>query len=155
MGVKILLAADVHSRYYSRGSIGLLWRQYFQYGYWKVRVMQKHPRQMRLRQFVPPAFVATLLAITTLAFFFSFGRMLWVLMLGAYMLTNLLASLWTTRDGGRHHLLLLPVVFATLHISYGLGFLLGLVRFWNRWGDKRTYAEILRPRFVEHPISKQ
>ncbi len=46
LGAKLLLAADVRSEYYSRGSLRTLWRQYFQYGYWKVRVMQKHPRQM-------------------------------------------------------------------------------------------------------------
>ena len=33
-------------------------RQYYQYGLWKVRVLQKHPRQMSWRHFVPPAFVA-------------------------------------------------------------------------------------------------
>ena len=32
-----------------------LWRQYFQYGFWKVRVLQKHPLQMSPRQFAPPA----------------------------------------------------------------------------------------------------
>jgi len=31
---------------------------------------------------------------------------------------------------------LLPLVFATLHVSYGLGFLVGLVRFAGRWVDK-------------------
>ena len=30
----------------------------------------------------------------------------------------------------------LPIVFSILHLSYGLGFLVGLVKFWNRWGDK-------------------
>lgn len=53
LGGRILLADDVRSKYYSRGSLGKLWRQYYQYGYWKVRVLQKHPRQMSLRQFVP------------------------------------------------------------------------------------------------------
>ena len=24
-----------------------------------------------------------------------------------------------------------------LHVSYGLGFLIGLLKFWNRWGDKK------------------
>src|SRR5438132_14210048 len=61
LGAKILLASDVHSRYFSRATLPGLWRQYFQYGFWKVRVMQKHPRQMRLRQFGPPLFVATML----------------------------------------------------------------------------------------------
>ena len=55
-GGRILLVPDIHVRYYSRSSARFLWGQYFQYGYWKVRVMQKHPRQMQLRQFVPPIF---------------------------------------------------------------------------------------------------
>src|SRR5438445_2255635 len=50
---RILLSPDVRSRYYSRASFRKLWKQYFQYGFWKVRVMQKHPRQMRARQFLP------------------------------------------------------------------------------------------------------
>ena len=53
LGGRLLLAPDIRSRYFSRGSLRSLWRQYLQYGYWKVRVMQKHPRQMRARQFVP------------------------------------------------------------------------------------------------------
>ncbi|HPO57840.1 MAG TPA: glycosyltransferase family 2 protein [Anaerolineaceae bacterium] len=59
-GGRILLSPAIRSRYYSRSSLKKLWRQYFQYGFWKVRVLQKHPRQLRLRQFVPPVFVAGL-----------------------------------------------------------------------------------------------
>lgn len=35
---------------------------------------------------------------------------------------------------------LLPAVFATLHFAYGLSFLVELLMFWNRWGDKSTAA---------------
>ena len=49
MGAKILLAADVRSDYYSRSTFRSLWSQFFQYGFWKVRVMQKHPFQMSVR----------------------------------------------------------------------------------------------------------
>src|SRR5439155_7654973 len=38
LGVKILLASDVRSRYYSRATLQRLASQYFQYGFWKVRV---------------------------------------------------------------------------------------------------------------------
>jgi hypothetical protein len=31
---------------------------------------------------------------------------------------------------------LLPVVYAILHMGYGSGFLVGLVAFAQRWGDK-------------------
>jgi glycosyltransferase involved in cell wall biosynthesis len=140
MGAKILLAADVRSTYYSRSSLRSLWRQYYQYGYWKVRVMQKHPLQMRLRQFVPPLFVAALLIALTAASVSVAGRWLLGLVLGAYLVVNLGASIVTARKRDWRGLLLLPLTFAILHLAYGFGFLVGLVKFWNRWGDRQTRA---------------
>jgi succinoglycan biosynthesis protein ExoA len=48
-GGSILLSPKIRSQYYSRSTFFSLWRQYFQYGYWKIRVLQLHPRQMSLR----------------------------------------------------------------------------------------------------------
>jgi hypothetical protein len=48
-----------------------------------------------------------------------------------------MASLLVSAKKGRKYLPLLPVVFAILHTSYGLGFLVGLFRFVHRWGDKQ------------------
>ena len=135
-GGKILLVPDIRSRYYSRSSLRALWRQYFQYGFWKVRVFQKHPRQMRLRQFVPPAFIAVLLGLGLLSFVFSYGKVLLVLTGGVYLVANLSASVCVAARHGWTHLFLLPFIFGILHFGYGLGFLMGLVRFANRWGDK-------------------
>ena len=135
MGRRILLAADVQARYYSRSSPGKLWRQYFQYGFWKVRVLQKHPAQMQPRQFVPPLFVAALLGSGLLGLFKPVGRILCGLAAGSYLVVNLLASLITARQAGREHAKRLPLIFVILHVSYGLGFLVGLVRFVNRWRE--------------------
>jgi len=135
-GAKILLAADVRSRYYPRSTLRSLWSQYFQYGFWKIRLMQKHPRQMLPRHFVPPLFVAALLGLVLLAIFTDVGRLALASAVAAYGTANLAAALWTARREGLRHLPLLPIVFATLHVSYGVGFWVGLVRFWNRWGDK-------------------
>ena len=135
-GGRIVCNPAIRSRYYSRATLSSLWRQYFQYGSWKVRVLQKHPRQMRLSQFVPPTFVVTLIGSTSLALFTSLGRLLLVLVAGSYILANLVASIWTAQQKGWRHLLLLPAVFATLHLSYGLGFLIGLVRFAPRWCNR-------------------
>ncbi|MCC7448764.1 MAG: glycosyltransferase [Anaerolineae bacterium] len=145
LGHKILLAPDVHARYYSRSSIRKLARQYFQYGLWKVRVMQKHPLQMRPRQFVPPAFVTALFGGALLAPFIKPIRFLWLLMLGLYTTANVGASVLTARKHGWQYLRWLPVTFGTLHLSYGLGFLAGLVKFARRWGDKTTYATATYP----------
>jgi len=135
-GGKILLADDVCSTYYSRGSLAKLWKQYFQYGYWKVRVLQKHPKQMSLRQFVPLAFVLSLIISLILALLVPWGWILLVAILGIYLLTNLAASFAIAKKRGWQFLVLLPFCFAIIHLSYGSGFISGLFKFWNRWRDK-------------------
>lgn len=146
LGARLLLAADIHSRYYSRSSLRCLWRQYFQYGYWKVRVMQKHPRQMRLRQFVPPLFVAALVIGALLAMFSQVAAYLLGAVMTMYLVLNGAASVHAAVKAGPHtgrrRFVILPIVYLVLHISYGLGFLVGNVRFWNRWGDKRTQVHM-------------
>ncbi len=131
LGGRILLNPQIRSRYYSRSSLGSLWRQYFQYGYWKVRVMQKHSRQMRPRQFIPPAFVLALLGSALLALFGIPGRLLLAAVAGSYLAANLAASFRTAPD--LKTFLLLPPIFAILHLSYGAGFLQGLIRFRRHW----------------------
>jgi succinoglycan biosynthesis protein ExoA len=133
LGARILLAADIRCKYHSRGSLASLWRQYFQYGYWKVRVMQKHPRQMKLRQFTPALFVFALAASLLASFTFAAARWMSVLLLGSYIVANAVATILTARRAGARMLLLLPAAFSVLHFAYGLGFIFGLIRFWSRW----------------------
>jgi succinoglycan biosynthesis protein ExoA len=133
LGGRILMTPDIRSRYYSRSSFKSLWRQYSQYGFYKVRVMQKHPRQMSLRQFIPPLFVATLIILSVLSLFFAPVRLLLALEVGAYLLANLGAALLTAGKTGPQYFIYLPLAFAILHVSYGSGFLYGLVKFANRW----------------------
>ncbi len=141
-GGRILLIPETSARYRSRATLARLWLQYLQYGYWKVRVLQKHPLQMKPRQFVPGAFVGVLLVSLLLAGFVPSGGVLLAFVGGSYITANLVATLWTAAKNGWQHLLLLPLVFAILHFSYGLGFLAGLVRFWNRWGDSSRPAPL-------------
>lgn len=132
-GGRILLSPDIRSRYYSRSGLRSLWRQYYQYGYWKVRVMQKHPRQMRGRQFVPPLFVAGLLGSSALGLLFRPFWFLLALVLTMYATADLAASLSIGREHGMRHVPRLLVIHPVIHVSYGLGFLAGLVRFAGHW----------------------
>lgn len=134
----ILLSPKIKSVYAVRSRPRTLWRQYYQYGFYKVRVVQKHPRQMRPRQFIPFLFILSLLVSLLTTLLWSGG---WVLLMGVgltYLLANLCASFWTASHHGWRHFPLLPLTFAILHFSYGLGFAAGLFHFWNRWGDKET-----------------
>ena len=133
LGGRVLLSPDIHSRYYSRAGLVSLWKQYFGYGYWKVRVLQKHPRQMRSRQFVPPLFVLALVLLLLTTPFLKGSLLLIAASLLGYAVTNLLAAIAAARKRKWRLLLLLPMAFTIIHLAYGLGFLFGLVRFCNRW----------------------
>lgn len=141
-GGKILLSPRIRSRYYNRTTLGALWEQYFYYGYWKVRVLQKHPAQMRPRQFAPPLLVGALLSGLFGGMFSQLVRHLWFLLVLVYSTANLSAALLTARRFARSTplphppaavLRRLPLVYATLHIAYGLGFVVGMVKFRNYW----------------------
>jgi succinoglycan biosynthesis protein ExoA len=134
-GGRILLSPKIKSRYYVRCTPRSLWRQYYQYGSWKVRVMQKHWKQMRVHQFVPAFFAGALLINLALVPFAAIGRWGFALVVGCYTAANVAASSLQARRTDWRLLPPLTLAFATLHFSYGLGFLVGLVRFCNRWAD--------------------
>lgn len=52
-GARVLLNPAIVSVYRARPTLRALARQYFQYGYWKVQTLRKHPASLRLRQFLP------------------------------------------------------------------------------------------------------
>jgi glycosyltransferase involved in cell wall biosynthesis len=133
LGGRVLLSPAVRSRYYARSTVRSLWRQYFQYGYWKVRVMQKHPRQVRLRQLIPGLFVLALALSIGSALFFKVGAAIAGLLIGAYAGACLVAAIATAPSAGWRYVPVLPLVFAVLHVSYGAGFIKGLVVFVRRW----------------------
>lgn len=128
-GGRIWLEPAITVRYYSRASLSGLWRQYYQYGLYKVLVIRKRGGLASWRHLVPALFVLALTASTVLALATRESRWLG-LVAGPYVLANLAASALTAR---LHPRLMprLPAIFAILHLSYGLGFLRGLTK-WRR-----------------------
>jgi GT2 family glycosyltransferase len=126
-GGKIFLTPEIESFYHSRTSLGQLWRQYFHYGYGKVRVIQRHPQAAMVRHFVPFAFVSTLLVSGLLGLFSSVFLRVFLLVLGSYLAVSLLFALRISATNGWRHLPVLPAAFACLHFGYGLGFMAGLL----------------------------
>jgi succinoglycan biosynthesis protein ExoA len=132
-GGRVLLSPLINSRYYPRTTPRTLWRQYFDYGFWKVRVMQKHPRQMRWRHFVPPVFVAALLLLLGTSPVSATSARLLAVIAGAYAAASFGASIQAATPGHWRLIGMLPLTFGILHAAYGLGFLSGLVRFSGEW----------------------
>jgi GT2 family glycosyltransferase len=132
-GDRILLSPALRARYYSRATFKSLFRQYFQYGYWKVRVLQKHPGQMQLRQFMPLLGVVGLSMLLLLTPFVKSVAVLTAVFVLLYLLASVFASALTAKRAGWKLFTFLPIAFGIIHFSYGLGFLFGLIKFWNRW----------------------
>lgn len=124
-GGRIVCNPAIRSEYFNRATIRSLWMQYFQYGYWKVRVAQKHRRQMRLRHFASAGLVTGLAAAALVGWVPGVGGGPLAALCLSYVAANLTASVLTSARRGWSLLPLLPVVFATLHFSYGAGFIAG------------------------------
>lgn len=129
-GGRMYLSPSIRSTYFVRGSLPKLARQYFRYGFWKVRTLLAHPLSVRWRQLVAPAFVLSILVTPLLVHWFG---ALGALHLGLYAVANLAASVLTAANSSWRHLGVLPLVFLLIHTAWGSGFLLG----WLYWPLRR------------------
>ncbi len=122
-GGKIFLTPKIRSLYHTRSSLPALFRQYRAYGRAKVKVLRRHPAQGRVRQFVPAVFLSSTAGLWLASRVLRAYRPLLKLMLGLYVLVALAASFQIASTKGWRYLPVLPLAFACLHVSYGLGFL--------------------------------
>jgi glycosyltransferase involved in cell wall biosynthesis len=126
-GGRILLSPKIRCAYYVRPSLKKLARQYFRYGMWRVHTISEHPDSVRWRQLAPPALVAGLAIFGLLAL----GGLAWPFwLLGAfYLCATIFAAVAQCPQHGWRFLPILPVVFLTLHLAWGSGFVVGVFRF--------------------------
>jgi len=128
-GGKIWMSKAIQSTYFARSSLYKLWKQYFQYGFWRIRTLQKHKRPASLRQLVPLLFVSSLLLSGIAGFLWKSLWMLLAIEAALYMLALVIGTLDVGHKSGWQYAPLAPSVFAILHFAYGLGSLWGVVRF--------------------------
>jgi len=145
-GGKILLSPEIKCWYYVRPSLKALTRQYFRYGFWRVKTLVTYPDSIRWRQLVPPALIVGLLVSLGI---FPATRMLGTAGPALYLAANLVASIWTASRRGWKFLPLLPFAFATIHLSWGTGFLAGLFK----WGIPRITLSSLVKAFQSPEVA--
>lgn len=124
-GGKILLVPEIKSFYYARSDIGSFWRHSFTDGVELISPLKFGVVIFSWRHLVPLVFVLSLIALVLLAFFSL--KFLWPLLV--YLLINLYfsAKISLAKKDFRY-LFLAPIVFAVLHIGYGLGSVYGLLK---------------------------
>ena len=136
LGGRIWQSPRIRSAYTPRDSITAVFRQYLQYGFWKVAVMRKYGALASWRHAVPVLFVCSLLlSIVAIPLTVAMGLRTATATLAAVLSLELLVYLtaciaaavtfsgsleWRAR-------LILPGVIAVYHVAYGLGFLIGIL----------------------------
>ncbi|MCA9049013.1 MAG: glycosyltransferase family 2 protein [Planctomycetaceae bacterium] len=141
-GGKIWLSSRIQSRYFSRTSLLKLWRQYYQYGVWRIRTLQKRGTAS-VRYLIPMFFVSAVLLTALVAAAFPVLRIPAIVFAVAYMTALLSGAAMVARRTGPAGFLLSPMVFAILHFSYGFGSLFGILWF-----------SVLRRRTLTHGLSR-
>jgi len=135
-GGKVYLSPDIEVYYYPRDSFKTLAKQYYKYGRGRARTLLKLGRFLGVRPMVPFLMVvggATLLLVPPL----------WPLAPAAAAGYLLATGAEAVRVGSRAGLAAIPLVWAifpTLHVSHGVGFAAGLVRYLREpdWGPIET-----------------
>lgn len=128
-GGRVLLDASGYSSYYARPTLGDLARQYFRYGRWKAEMLKRHPRSIRPRQLVAPAFVLSLLSLSVLGILWTPALYLLLLTVSSYSLLAAVFSAQLALKGRDFKLaFVLPAVFFIIHCAWGSGFLLSFLR---------------------------
>ena len=140
-GGKVYLNADIRIDYTPRGSIRALARQYYNYGKGRARNTLKHRIRPKIRQMIP------VLALLGVIFGFamlpvtpwlalipaSYFVLLSCVSVAFAMIKKSLCGLWT------------GPALAAMHLSWGCGFLAGLMKF----GTRRARRDTIRATSAE------
>ena len=142
-GGKILLVPEIVSHYHARENLSRTAEQYFRYAHSKIRAAQKLGKIYTWRQFIPLVFVASLICTGLLSILSNYFLWLFLLIIVLYLSANLVFSFSIAVKKGLKFLTVLPIAFATLHFSYGFGYLKGI---WDfvvlKRRKKKTVADV-------------
>jgi succinoglycan biosynthesis protein ExoA len=125
-GGRVVCIPGMAAEYTPRDGLWRLARQYRRYGYYRAKTFRRHPRAMRRSHVLPPGVVI----VAALGLILR-SRAAWIpraglLLYGAVVVH---ASAGQSAAGRRSDAAWLPAVFVVMHLSWGIGFLLGCARF--------------------------
>jgi cellulose synthase/poly-beta-1,6-N-acetylglucosamine synthase-like glycosyltransferase len=139
MGGTVWFDPEIRCVYYARPDLTSLIRQYSRYGFWKAQMVRRHPDSLRWRQVVPAASVVGWVVLAAAALVYRPAG--WLLLAGVVLYGALLAwrgIVLAVRQRRWTHLLGVPVALATIHLTWGAGFLAGLAAGSSRRAARAT-----------------
>lgn len=145
-GGRIWQTPRIRSWYRPRASWPALFKQYLQYGYWKVRVIRKHKVPASFRHLVPGLFVGAMIALAPAAFAWPLAGLALASLVLGYVSMLFVASLAIcARASQWKYVLVMPAVLAAYHLGYGAGFVAGLIGLLDSRGRvPRAFSNLTR-----------
>ncbi len=127
LGGRVVLDPSFHVYYTPRSTFRGVFRQYFEYGRWKIPIMLKYRQVSSLRSLAPIAFLGSVSSLAVMATWSRSARWLLVAECASYTAGALtFGALAVTGRREQWHLMpRVAFVFPTFHLSYGLGMLAG------------------------------
>jgi glycosyltransferase involved in cell wall biosynthesis len=129
-GGVVWLDPDIKVTYQSRRTFQELAVQYWNYGYWKLRMLLRYPETIRWRQ-IAGFFVLSWIGLGFLSIWFLWAR--WLLFIEALVYLGALVAAGTKAalDENKDFFVFgLPVAIATMHFAWGSGFLWSLTSYY-------------------------
>ena len=144
-GYKIWLDPDIKSYYHSRDNFKKLFRQYYFYGFYKVRVIQKRASFSSWRHLVPGVFMLCLIS-SIFHKIIDNESIIFNSILSVYMFFNIIFAIKeisrrrNIKGLVKNVITCLSVIisFITLHVSYGIGFISGSIYFVKKWRSNKV-----------------
>ena len=129
-GGKIFLIPDLKIKYFARDKFSKMFKMFYQYGYFKPLVNLKLKQPATIRQFVPLLFVLFLIGGSILSFVSKIFLYLFLLGLLIYFVVNLFVAFKIAKREKNVRLFpYLIISFFLIHLSYGMGYLRGIMDF--------------------------
>lgn len=123
-GGKFYFNPAINSTYYTRNTVKKMLKQAFGNGQWNMVLLKKRTGALSLRHLVPFAFVLSLIGAIILGFVHP---IFWYLGIAAVILHLLLGVYFATKKTKKiGQILVMPFLFISLHVAYGLGYIRGL-----------------------------
>ena len=132
-GGKILLVPEIVAYYYPKSNLKDFFLHNFEDGIWAIYPLKFVKIPLKLRHYIPLIFTSSLLGTGILGIFFPIFFWLFLFIISLYLLANVYFSSKTVlREKDFKYFFIMPVVFATRHIGYGLGSIWGLIKLFKK-----------------------
>ena len=123
-GMKIFLLPDLKIKYFARSRFKQVFLLFYQYGLFKPYVNLKLKKASTFRQFFPPFFVFYLFILSIISIN-NYNTILFI-PLFLYLILSIISSF--SRLIIFEEFIYRLVCFSIIHISYGLGYLIGVIK---------------------------